>query len=240
VEEGHVTPKDRLPLSLADEAYAALHARIVDCRLAPGSRVTEKQLAAELGIGLTPVRQALIRLHSEDLVLTLPRRGYQIVPLTIESVNDLFQVWRIIGPAIAEIAGQETAAQTCPQFIARFRAWSGTVGGGDVAAFLESAEESWMAMAEATGNRRLVAMYARLVGELRRVFTLILQDPGSASTLTALAEYEGWDTLADPTKLRVFTEQFIDTAHRAVLDILTSWPSVMQAEVIPPVSWFLH
>lgn len=235
-----MTPEDSRPLSLADEAYAELRARIVDCRLVPGSRVTEKQLATELGIGLTPVRQALARLDTEDLVRTLPRRGYQIAPLTIESVNDLFQVWRILGPAIAEVAGQKMPAQTWPRFIAKFRAALSAIEQGDVSAFLRNAEESWMMMAEATGNRRLVAMYVRLVGELRRVFTLILQDPGAVSALTALGGYESWDALDDPAKLRAFTEQFIDTAHREVLGILTSWPSVVQAEVVPPVTWFLN
>ena len=81
--------EDSRPASLADEAYAALRDRIVDCRLAPGLRVTEKQLAAELGVGHTPVRQALARLDNDGLVKTLPRRGYQITPLTIESVNEL-------------------------------------------------------------------------------------------------------------------------------------------------------
>ena len=235
-----MTPEDSRPLSLADEAYAALRARIVDCRLAPGSRVTEKQLAAELGIGVTPIRQALARLNSEDLVRTLPRRGYQVVPLTIESVNDLFQVWRILGPAIAELAGQKTSAQAWPELIAKFRSGLSAVQRGDVPAFMQNADESWIAMAQATDSRRLVALYGQLMGELRRVFRLLFQDPGAASALSALVADGGWDALDDPVKLRVFTEQFIDAAHRAVLNILTSWPSVVQAEVVPPVTWFLN
>lgn len=50
----------------------ALRERIVDGRLAPGLRITERQLAADMGIGLTPVRQALARLDGENLVRTLP------------------------------------------------------------------------------------------------------------------------------------------------------------------------
>jgi len=235
-----VIPEDSRPLSLADEAYAELRARIVDCRLAPGSRVTERQLAAELGIGLTPVRQALSRLDSEDLIRTLPRRGYQIAPLTIESVNDLFQVWRILGPAIAELAGQKMPVHAWPTFIAKFRSGLGAMRQTDVSGYLLNAEKLWMAMAEATGNRRLVAMYVRLVGELRRVFALILQDPGAAGALRALNDYEGFDAPDDPAAFRAFIEKFIDTAHHEVLGILTSWPSVMQAEVVPPAIWFLN
>lgn len=236
-----MTPEDTRPLSLADEAYAALRDRIVDCRLSPGLRVTEKQLAAELGVGLTPVRQALARLDSDGLVRTLPRRGYQITPLTIESVNDLFQVWRILGPAIVELAGRNMSAENRNRVVTAYHAkFDVAQQAGNASMLLEGAEELWMRLAEATGNRRLTAMYERLVDELRRVFRLVFQDPASLGALADLTGGANWSPMQDPEKDRVYTEQYIDTAHRRVLAILTSWPSVVQAEVVPPVAWFLH
>jgi DNA-binding GntR family transcriptional regulator len=236
-----VTLEDSRPLSLADEAYAALRARIVDCRLAPGLRVTEKQLAAELGVGLTPVRQALARLDNDGLVRTLPRRGYQITPLTIESVNDLFEVWRILGPAIAELASRNMSGENRVRVTAAYRAkLDAARQARDVPALLQDAEDLWMRLAEATGNRRLIAMYVRLVDELRRVFGLVFQDPAAVDALADLAGDQTWFPLDDPEKDRAYTERYIDTAHRSVLAILTSWPSVVQAEVVPPVAWFLH
>lgn len=236
-----MTADDSRTPSLADEAYEALRERIVDCRLAPGARVTERQLAADLGFGLTPVRQALARLDSEELVRTLPRRGYQVTPLTIESVNDLFQVWRILGPAIAELAGKNMPSDHRAAIMAAYRATlDSTRSEIDVRAVIQASTEMWMRLAEATGNRRLVSMYVRLVDELRRVFTLIYTDPAAADALASLTAGDNWFTAEDPAKVRAHTEQFIDTAHRSVLAILTSWPSVVQAEVVPPVAWFLH
>jgi DNA-binding GntR family transcriptional regulator len=236
-----VTADDSRTPSLGDEAYEALRERIVDCRLAPGARVTERQLAADLGFGLTPVRQALARLDSEELVRTLPRRGYQITPLTIESVNDLFQAWRILGPAIAELAGKNMPAANRAAVMAAYQSrLDSAPSDGGVATVIQASAEMWMRFAEATGNRRLVSMYVRLVDELRRVFTLIYTDPAAAGTLTAMTDSADWLTADDPAKVRAHTEQFIDTAHRSVLAILTSWPSVVQAEVVPPVAWFLH
>ena len=234
-----MTTEDTRPLSLTDEAYAALRDRIVDCRLSPGLRVTERQLAAELGVGLTPIRQALARLDSDGLVRTLPRRGYQITPLTIESVNDLFQVWRILGPAIVELAGRNMSAENRTRVATAYRAqFEAARQARDVSTLLEGAEDLWMRLAEATGNRRLTTMYERLVDELRRVFRLVFQDPASLGALADLGM--SWLPLQDPEKDRVYTEQYIDTAHDRVLAILTSWPSVVQAEVVPPVAWFLH
>jgi DNA-binding GntR family transcriptional regulator len=241
LELRHVTPDDSRPLSLADEAYAALRGRIVNCRLAPGLRVTEKQLSAELGIGLTPVRQALARLDTEGLVRTLPRRCYQVAPLTIQSVDDLFQVWRILGPAIAELAAQKVSARARAELTARFGTRLALAPrDGDVSAFVQDMDEYWTALAEAAGNRRLAGLYVGLAGELRRVFTLIYQNPDAATALATLAEFEVWDALGDQAMARGVSEQFIDTAHGAVLKVLMSWPSVVQAEVIPPVPWFFN
>jgi hypothetical protein len=97
-----------------------------------------------------------------------------------------------------------------------------------------------MRLAEATGNSRLIAMYVRLVDELRRVFMLSYHDPAAAGALALLSEGDDWFLSDDPAKIRAHTECFIDTAHRGVLAILTSWPSVVQAEVVPPAAWFLH
>jgi len=236
-----VTSDDSRTPSLADEAYVALRERIVDCRLAPGLRITERQLAADLGIGLTPVRQALARLDSENLVRTLPRRGYQVTPLTIGSVNELFQVWRILGPAIAELAGRNMPTDIRAQVMSTYRSrFDSARRDGDVSAVLQGDAELWMRLAEATGNRRLVAMYVQLVDELRRVFTLSYQDPDAAGALGVMAGGDDWFLIDDPAKIRAHTERFIDTAHRGVLAILTSWPSVVQAEVVPPAAWFLH
>lgn len=236
-----MTTEDTRQLSLADEAYETLRERIVDCRLAPGLRVTEKQLAAELGVGLTPVRQALARLDSEGLVRTLPRRGYQITPLTIESVNELFQVWRIIGPAIVELANQNMSAENRDRVITAYRVKLETARQTrDVSGLLRGADELWLSLAEAAGNRRLTAMYIQLLDEMRRVFRLIFQDPAAVDALAGLAGDENWLPLQDPAADRTYVERYIDFAHHRVLAILTSWPSVVQAEVVPPVTWFLH
>jgi DNA-binding GntR family transcriptional regulator len=235
-----VTPDDSQPPSLSDVAYAALRRRIVDCELAPGLRVTERQLATELEIGLTPVRQALARLDNEGLVRTLPRRGYQITPLTIESVNELFEVWRIIGPAIAELSARNMPPGARAAAFAENRATLLSAEQADGrAGFAVLAEETWLKLAQGTGNRRLITHYVQLMGELRRVFTLVFQDPGAASALASLSRYDNPDDQNDPAKVRANTERFIDTAHREVLGIITSWPSVVQAEVVPPVAMFL-
>lgn len=61
--------------TLTDEAYTALEERIVTLALKPGGFVSEQALAQQLGLGRTPIREALQRLAREGLVAILPRRG---------------------------------------------------------------------------------------------------------------------------------------------------------------------
>jgi DNA-binding GntR family transcriptional regulator len=60
---------------LADRAYSALRDRLVTLRIQPGSPIDEDLLGEELGMGRTPVREAIKRLALENLVTVFPRRG---------------------------------------------------------------------------------------------------------------------------------------------------------------------
>lgn len=220
------------PVSLTEEAYLALRERIMTCQILPGQRVTERQLAADLGLGLTPVRQALVRLSGEGLVRTLPRRGYQIEPLTIGSVNELFEVWRIVGPAIAELAARNTPPNVRESaFIDHAAGILAAWDRGDATAALEQTRRYWLWMAEATRNRRLMELYRRLEGELRRVFLVVFEDPAARRVIWP--HEDGAAPPDTPEAFRRMCETYIDTAHHYVLSILTSWPSVVHAEVVP-------
>src|SRR3954447_13325219 len=108
----HVTDVSEPRISLGEAAYRRLRGDIIACRLAPGQRLTEKQLAADTGFGLAPLRDALTRLDHEGLVRTLPHKGYQVTPLTPKSIDDLFVVWEINGPELIRLAiGRATDEQ---------------------------------------------------------------------------------------------------------------------------------
>lgn len=65
-------------VSLTDEAYAALEERIVTLEMAPGADLSEQVLCQEIGLGRTPVREAIQRLAREGLVTVLPRKGIRV------------------------------------------------------------------------------------------------------------------------------------------------------------------
>jgi DNA-binding GntR family transcriptional regulator len=77
---------------LADRAYADLRDRIVTLRIAPGAPIDEDVLGGELGIGRTPVREAIKRLALENLVTVFPRRGTFASDINITDLADISDV----------------------------------------------------------------------------------------------------------------------------------------------------
>jgi DNA-binding GntR family transcriptional regulator len=96
---------------LADQAYVALRDLIVSLELPPGSLVTEPELVARLGIGRTPVREALRRLAQERLIDVYPRRGMLVTTVDVRDLGRLCEVRAALEPEAARLAA-ERATQT--------------------------------------------------------------------------------------------------------------------------------
>lgn len=79
-------------MSLSQQAYLALKQKIVTLKLAPGSVINEAQLLDELGLGRTPVREALQRLAREQLVTIVPRRGMFVADIDLTDLHRLFEM----------------------------------------------------------------------------------------------------------------------------------------------------
>ena len=91
---------------LADQAYAALRDLIVSLELPPGALVTEPELVARLGIGRTPVREALRRLAQERLIDVYPRRGMLVTTVDVRELARLCEVRQALEPEAARLAAE--------------------------------------------------------------------------------------------------------------------------------------
>jgi DNA-binding GntR family transcriptional regulator len=78
--------------SLGDRAYGVLRERIIGLVYAPGQRLIERDLAAELQLSRIPLREAMQRLQNDGLVIAIPRQGAIVSPFTADDVRDLFDV----------------------------------------------------------------------------------------------------------------------------------------------------
>lgn len=93
----------RVP-NLTDLAYQSLKQHMLDGSLVEGARLTEDQLAKQLGISKSPVREALNRLEAEGLILIQPRRGAYVRQFTLEETRNLFDLRVLVEVYSVEIA----------------------------------------------------------------------------------------------------------------------------------------
>lgn len=123
-------------LSLADRAYSDLEELIVTLRLVPGSAVSEAELSQRLGIGRTPIREALQRLARERLVTILPRRGIIVSEINVKSQLRLLEVRREVERLVAKNAARRATPEQRTQFAEIARAFEKSAKSNDEVTFM--------------------------------------------------------------------------------------------------------
>ncbi|MGC9543635.1 GntR family transcriptional regulator [Streptomyces sp. UG1] len=95
---------DAAPMSLADQAYERLRDRLVMLDIRPGEPINDNQLAAEIGVGRTPVREALKRLETDHLVVSYPRRGTFATAIDVTELGAISDIREQLMPFAARRA----------------------------------------------------------------------------------------------------------------------------------------
>ncbi|WP_163806002.1 GntR family transcriptional regulator [Mycolicibacterium anyangense] len=96
--------RSRRRSQLADEVAQHLRDAIMTGTLRPGTFIRLDETAAQLGVSITPVREALLTLRGEGMVQLEPRRGYVVVPLTRQDITDIFWLQATIARELAATA----------------------------------------------------------------------------------------------------------------------------------------
>ena len=78
--------------SLRDTAYEAIKHRIITCAFRPGEYINEAYVSAMLGIGRTPVHQAIDRLMLEGMLDVMPRKGVIVKPVSLDEIMQIVEV----------------------------------------------------------------------------------------------------------------------------------------------------
>jgi DNA-binding GntR family transcriptional regulator len=87
-----------------------IRSRITTGRLARGARISDKQLATELDVSRTPVREALLQLQTEGLVVMRPQSGTFVLDMTVEEVREICAARAIIETGAMRLAAEAGAA----------------------------------------------------------------------------------------------------------------------------------
>lgn len=103
-------------LSLADRAFAAIQDQLIMLDIPPNTAIVEGELAAQLGVGRTPIREALKRLETERLVVSYPRRGTFSTAIDVADLGYISEIRATLEPLAARRAA-EAASPTLRQLL---------------------------------------------------------------------------------------------------------------------------
>ncbi|MBT8040229.1 MAG: GntR family transcriptional regulator [Xanthomonadales bacterium] len=154
------------PASQAEHAFDLLERQLVTLELAPGSVVSEGYLIERLGMGRTPVREAIQRLAQQDLIRVMPRKGLLIVPIERTELLQILEVRKGLERLVVRLAALNARDDQRSRLskIARTLATSHE----DFETFLKLDRETDRRLDECAGNRFAAAAVAPLRTHCRR------------------------------------------------------------------------
>jgi DNA-binding GntR family transcriptional regulator len=180
-------PNKETQVSLNQKAYAEIRRRILNGELSAETPLSEYQLAGELELSRTPVREAVKRLEREGLVQSIPNRGTFVAELTARDISEIYQVREQLEGFAARIAA-ETMSDEGIERIEKEISISNTLASeGRLVEIADSDIRLHKHIIASTQNSRLIELLGTLDDQMHRVRALF---PQSSQWLEAtLAEH---------------------------------------------------
>ena len=161
---------------LTERAYHEIKQRIMGNIYPPGVRVLEQDLAAQLGMSRTPVREALIRLEKEGLVEIAPRRGMRVIPVAPDDMREIYEVLTCLESRAAErLAERQPSREELAPLIEAVERMDQALDWGDLEAWAEADELFHRLLLEMSGNKRLAAMALTVFDQAHRARMVTLR-----------------------------------------------------------------
>ena len=153
---------------MSELALEAIRAAIVSGELPGGQPLRDHQLAENLGVSRTPVREALHRLQSEGLVEPRGRTGWAVAPFTERDVHEIFHLRRLFeGAGIDELEKSGTTEQI-ESIAGFFNGFGHPIPPARLREYFQRDDEFHKSVAAASGNSRIVAFYAVISVHINR------------------------------------------------------------------------
>ena len=215
-------PRRESDRSLTDRAYVALEEMLCTLRLEPGEVLSEGALSETLGIGRTPVREALQRLAREGLVTVLPRRGVLVSEFNVKKQLRMLEVRRELERLMARSSASRATDEERRRFEAIAREMHESADAGDDIRFMRLDHELNVLVSQATRNefaseaislmaglsRRFWFMHHRQAGDLTVISRLHADIANAIASADGAAAAAASDTLLD----------YIESITRAAVD----------------------
>jgi DNA-binding GntR family transcriptional regulator len=169
---GPVTSSFEVPLTRREAVVRRLRQEITSGQLPPGTVLKDAELAARLGVSITPVREAITQLAAEGLVDVSPNRTRKVAGLTQKSALELVDVMELL--ACAGFAGgvENLTDDHLARLRTRYTEYTGALARGDVTTASAAGADFSTIVVMANGNRELQSMLDLVVVRVLRMLAM--------------------------------------------------------------------
>jgi DNA-binding GntR family transcriptional regulator len=161
-------PKVAEPVSLKDKAYNVIKSAILSLKLKPGDPLVESDLAQQLGISKTPVRDALLELEREGFVTKILFKGTYVSEVTLKDVREVFQVRAVLEGLAARLAVPFLSANELEAAEKIIAAAEAALAEGDIVLCSEHGKRFHRLIINKADNQRLQTIILNLDDHLQR------------------------------------------------------------------------
>ncbi|NLJ75995.1 MAG: GntR family transcriptional regulator [Peptococcaceae bacterium] len=160
---------------LRELVFDSLRKAIIHGKLRPGERLMEIQLAEEMGVSRTPVREAIRKLELDGFVVMVPRRGAYVAGVSVKDIADVFEVRSALEGLAAGLAAERITEEEMEELEKVIYQISGEE---DVLTVVKKDNEFHELIYTASRNRRLTQIIKNLSEQINRFRLTSLSVPG--------------------------------------------------------------
>ncbi|MBE3574753.1 MAG: GntR family transcriptional regulator [Firmicutes bacterium] len=163
---------------LRELVFESLRQAIMTGQLRPGERLMEVQLANELGVSRTPVREAIRKLELEGLVVMIPRKGAYVSRMSTRDIQEVFEIRATLEGLAATLAVERATEQELDELQALLGRIAECIARNDVKTMVEVDTEFHRQLFQCAHNSRLVQIMQNLREYVQRFRSTSLAYPG--------------------------------------------------------------
>lgn len=172
-------PAFTVPESLAQMAERYLEAEIIEGRLAAGTRLNPEEIARQLNISKSPVREAMILLQREGLVTGKPRSVFIVSEIDLADIEEIYPIRASLNGLVVKSVMRSAAAAAIVASLGKcLEKMKPVVEAGDSLEYFHLSVDFYNLLVAACPNRRLSSMWNQLSKQVLRFRFLVMSQPG--------------------------------------------------------------
>ena len=208
---------------LRELVFESVREAIISGQLPPGERLMEIQLAEEMGVSRTPVREAIRKLELEALVVMIPRKGAYVSGLSLKDISEVFEIRSALEGLAAELAAERITEEELENLERHLVRIADGIERGDITSVVEIDTDFHSMLYTCSRNLRLGQTINNLREQIQRFRQTSLAYPGRMRL--ALDEHRRIIeaiSARDPELARQLAKEHIENAENGLMEAIRS------------------